>query len=140
MLDLSQEAQTLRERISRYREPTREELDRILQLEFEYVQLLDLILRLYSLNARSHEAIAYLEESRIWAGLSVKRGQQKGYLPSNSPLSSDRFRIIALSGQSESVELAFKMVLNAILSRCIPNREMDLAVARLDRAAAVLAT
>jgi hypothetical protein len=78
MSNLSLEAQALRQRISRYFEPTREELDRILKLEFHFVQLWDLVLRLYPLDAQTQEAIAHLEESKTWAGLSVKRGQQAG--------------------------------------------------------------
>lgn len=133
MSNLSSEAQALRERISRYFAPTREELDQILKLEFQFVQLLDLILRLYPLNAQTQEAIAHLEESRTWAGLSVKRGQQIGYKPSDYSPPSE-----VLMAQSESVESAFEVVLNAILSRCMPNREMDLALARLDDARVTL--
>jgi hypothetical protein len=134
MSNLSVEAQALRERISRYFEPTREELDKILKLEFQFVQLLDLVLRLYPLDAQTQKAIAHLEESRTWAGLSVKRGQQIGYKPSSdySPASQ------GLMVQSESVESAFEVVLNMILSRCMPNREMDLALVRLDDARAAL--
>ncbi len=133
MSDLTPEAQALRERISRYPEHTREELDKILKIEFEFVQLLDLILRLYPLNAQTQEAIAHLEESRIWAGLSVKRGPQEGYKPSDYPLSSN-----AHLAESEPVVYTFDVVLNMILSRCLPNREMDLAIARLDEAKDVL--
>jgi hypothetical protein len=117
MSNLSLEAQALRDRISRYFEPTREELDRILKLEFQFVQLLDLILRLYPLDASTQDAIARLEESRSWAGLSVKRGQQLGYQPSHYSPASD---------------------MNTILCRCIPNREMDLALARLHEAKVAL--
>jgi hypothetical protein len=133
MSNLSLEAQALRQRISRYFEPTREELDRILKLEFHFVQLWDLVLRLYPLDAQTQEAIAHLEESKTWAGLSVKRGQQIGYQPSDYPAQSD-----ILATNSESLESAFDMVHNTILSRCMPNREMDLALARLDDAKAAL--
>lgn len=133
MLNLSEEAKVLRDRISRYSSPNREELNKLLKLEFEFIQLLDLILRLYPLDAQTHEAIAHLEESRTWAVLSVKRGSQVGYKssdyrpPSNMHLAS-----------SESIEFAFKTVFNAILNRCMPNREMDLALARLDQARVAL--
>ena len=133
MSNLSLEAQALRQRISRYFEPTREELDQILKLEFHFVQLWDLVLRLYPLDAQTQEAIAYLEESKTWAGLSVKRSQQTGYQPSDYPPHSD-----ILATNSESVESAFDVVYNTILSRCMPNREMDLALARLDDARAAL--
>ena len=133
MSNLSVDAQALRERISRYFEPTREELDKILKLEFQFVQLLDLVLRLYPLDAQTQEAIAHLEESRIWAGLSVKRGQQIGYEPSDYPPATQGLMV-----QSESVESAFEVVLNTLVSRCMPNREMDLALARLDDARAAL--
>lgn len=129
MTNLPPEAQALRDRISRYFEPTREELDRIRKLEFHFVQLLDLILRFYPLDAQTQEAIARLEESRSWAGLSVKRGQQIGYNPSNYSSPSEISQV-----DSESVESAFEVVSNTILSRCIPNREMDFALARLDDA------
>ncbi len=133
MSDLTPEAQALRDRLSRYSAPTREELDKILKLEFEFVQLLDLILRLYPLDAKTQEAIACLEESRTWAGLSVKRGSQVGYKPSDhSPPSH------VPNAESESVESGFGVVLNTILSRCVPNREMDLAIARLDKAKVAL--
>jgi hypothetical protein len=36
------------------------------------------------------------------------------------------------------VEYTFDMVLNTILSRCMPNREMDLSIARLDEARVAL--
>lgn len=133
MSNLSLEAQALRQRISRYFEPTREELDRILKLEFHFVQLWDLVLRLYPLDAQTQEAIAHLEESKTWAGLSVKRGQQIGYQPSDYPDQSD-----ILPTNSESLESAFDVVYNTILSRCMPNREMDLALARLDDAKTAL--
>lgn len=133
MSNLSLEAQALRQRISRYFEPTREELDQILKLEFHFVQLWDLVLRLYPLDAQTQEAIAYLEESKTWAGLSVKRGQQTGYQPSDYPPHND-----ILATNSESVESAFDVVYNTILSRCMPNREMDLALARLDDAKTAL--
>lgn len=133
MSNLSLEAQALRDRISRYFEPTREELDRILKLEFQFVQLLDLILRLYPLDASTQDAIAHLEESRSWAGLSVKRGQQIDYKSSYHLPSTEISQI-----DSESAESAFDMVSNTILSRCIPNREMDLALARLQEAKAAL--
>lgn len=133
MSNLSVEAQALRQRISRYFQPTREELDQILKLEFHFVQLWDLVLRLYPLDAQTQEAIAHLEESKTWAGLSVKRGQQTGYQPSDYPPHSD-----ILPADSESVESAFDMVFNTISSRCMPNREMDLALARLDDARAAL--
>lgn len=129
MSNLSLEAQALRQRISRYFEPTRDELDQILKLEFQFVQLWDLVLRLYPLDAQTQEAIAYLEESRTWAGLSVKRGLQIEYQPSDYPPQRE-----ILPADSESVEYAFDVVLNTILSRCMPNREMDLALARLDDA------
>jgi hypothetical protein len=132
MSDLTPEAQTLRDRISRYWEPTREELDKILKIEFQFVQLLDLILRLYPLDAPTEEVIARLEESRSWAGLSVKRGQQTGYNPSDYPPQE-----IAIA-QSDSLDSAFEVVVNTILSRCTPNREMDLALARLEDARASL--
>jgi hypothetical protein len=133
MSNLSLEAQALRDRISRYFEPTREDLDRILKLEFQFVQLLDLILRLYPLDSSTQDAIARLEESRSWAGLSVKRGQQLGYQPSHYSPASEMSQV-----DSESVESAFDVVSNTILSRCIPNREMDLALARLDEAKVAL--
>lgn len=129
MSNLSSEAQTLRDRISRYFEPTREELDRILKLEFQFVQLLDLILRFYSLDSQTQKAITCLEESRNWAGLSVKRGQQIGYEPLySSPPSEISPRDTA------SMESAFAVVSNAILNRCVSNRERDCALARLDDA------
>ncbi len=126
MSNLSVEAQALRHRISRYFEPTREELDQILKLEFQFVQLLDVVLRAYPLDVQTQEAIAYLEESRTWAGLSVKRGQQIGYQSSDYPPQSAIW-----SAHRESVESAFDVVFNMILSRCMPNREMDLALTRL---------
>ena len=133
MSNLSLEAQALRDRISRYFEPTREELDRIFKLEFQFVQLLDLILQLYPLDASTQDAIAHLEESRSWAGLSVKRGQHLGYEPSHDSLISEMSQI-----ESESGASAFDVVANTILSRCIPNRERDLALVRLDEAKAEL--
>lgn len=129
MSDLTPEAKALRERISRYPTHTQEELNQILGIEFEFVQLLDLILRLYPLDAQTYKAIAYLEESRTWAGLSVKRGQQEGYESSNYSVSSN-----GLTVEHETIESRFEMVFNTILSRCVPNREMDLALARLNEA------
>ncbi|HEY9741080.1 MAG TPA: hypothetical protein V6C90_11380 [Coleofasciculaceae cyanobacterium] len=140
MSDLTEEAKALRDRISRYPGLTREELDKILKIEFEFVQLLDRILHLYPLDAQTHEAIARLEESRTWAGLSVKRGQQGGYSrsdyspPNNPPLSNSKL----VEYSFEMVEYTFDMVLNTILSRCMPNREMDLSIARLDEAKVAL--
>lgn len=133
MSNLSSEAQALRERISRYSAPTREELDQILKIEFQFIQLVDLILRLYPLDAQTQEAIAYLEESRNWAGLSVKRGQQIRANPSDYPPQHE-----ARQTDSEPIKSAFDLVLNMILSRCLPNREMDLALARLDDAKVAL--
>jgi hypothetical protein len=133
MLDLTPEAQALRERISRYSEPTRDELDRILKIEFQFVQLWDLILRLYPLAPQTQVAIACLEESRTWAGLSVKRGQQEGYKQSDYPTQEDVSQV-----DSQSVESVFDVVLYTVLSRCIPNREMDLALARLHDARTAL--
>lgn len=133
MSNLSPEAQALRERISRYFEPTREELDKILKMEFQFVQLLDLILKLYPLDAQTQDAIARLEESRSWAGLSVKRGLQSDRKPSNHPSQSDISTV-----KVESLESAFEVVSETIVSRCIPNREMDLALARLKDARMVL--
>ena len=133
MSDLTPEAKALRERISRYSQATREELNQILRIEFQFVQLLDVILRLYPLDAHTYKAIAYLEESRTWAGLSVKRGNQVGYQPSDYfPKDQDHLT------ESEPIKLAFEEVLKTILSRCVPNREMDLAIARLDEAKSVL--
>jgi hypothetical protein len=133
MSNLTSEAKALRERISRYPDHTREELDKILKVEFDFVQLVDLILRLYPLDAQTHEAIARLEESRTWAGLSVKRGEQTGYKSSNySPPKH------AEHSESQPIESTFEIVLNTILSRCVPNREMDLALARLDEAKVAL--
>ncbi|HEY9634528.1 MAG TPA: hypothetical protein V6D14_14035 [Coleofasciculaceae cyanobacterium] len=133
MSDLSLEAKALRDRISRYPGHTQEELDKILKIEFHFVQLLDLILRLYTLDAQTLEAIARLEESRTWAGLSVKRGTQMGYKLSDYPEPSH----MPLA-ESDNIEHTFAVVLNTILSRCVPNREMDLAIARLDEARATL--
>lgn len=133
MSNLSPEAQALRERISRYSAPTREELDQILKIEFQFIQLVDLILRLYPLDAQTQKAIAYLEESRTWAGLSVKRGQHRRYNSSDYPPQHQ-----AGQAADESIKSAFDLVLNMILSRCLPNREMDLALARLDDAKAAL--
>lgn len=129
MSDLTPEAKALRERISRYPTHTQEELNQILGIEFEFVQLLDLILRLYPLDAQTYKAIACLEESRNWAGLSVKRGQQEGYQSSNYSESSN-----GLTVEHETIESRFEMVFNTILSRCVPNREMDLAIARFNEA------
>lgn len=133
MLDLTPEAQALRERISRYSEPTRDELDKILKIEFQFVQLWDLILRLYPLTPQAQDAIARLEESRTWAGLSVKRGQQEGYKQPDYPTQEDVSQV-----DSQSLESVFDVVLYTILSRCIPNREMDLALARLHDARTAL--
>lgn len=133
MSNLSPDAQGIRDRISRYFEPTREELDRILKLEFQFVQLLDLILRFYPLDAQTHEAIDHLEESRSWAGLSVKRGQQIGYTPLHESPASEISQV-----DSESVESAFAVVASTILSRCLPNRERDCALARLEDAKVAL--
>ncbi len=133
MSDLTPEAKVLRERISRYPTHTQEELNQILGIEFEFVQLLDLILRLYPLDAQTHKAIAYLEESRNWVALSVKRGQQESYERSNSS-----FSINSLKVENETIESGFEVVLNIILSRCVPNREMDLAIARLNQAKTAL--
>lgn len=132
MSHLSPEAQALRERISRYTQPTQNEIDKILKIEFEFIQLLDLILRSHPLDARTKEALARLEESRIWAGLSVKRGQQEeyqksDYLSFDHDISSEDHLT-----ESQSLEPAFKVVLDTILNRCLPNREMDLAIARLN--------
>jgi hypothetical protein len=133
MSDLNPEAKALRERISRYSQATRQELNQILRIEFQFVQLLDVILQLYPLDAHTYKAIAYLEESRTWAGLSVKRGRQQGYQPSDySPQSQEHLT------ESEPLKLAFEEVLKTILSRCVPNREMDLAIARLDEAKSAL--
>ncbi len=133
MLDLTPESQALRERISRYSQPTRDELDRVLKIEFQFVQLWDLILRLYPLDTQTQEAIARLEESRTWAGLSVKRGQQEGYKQSDYPTQEYVSQV-----DSQSVESVFDVVFYTLLSRCIPNREMELALARLDDARAAL--
>ena len=133
MSDLTPEAKALRERISRYPTHTQEELNQILGIEFEFVQLLDLILRLYPLDAQTYKAIACLEESRTWAGLSVKRGQQEGYQLSNYSVSSN-----GLTVEHETIESRFDIVFNTILSRCVPNREMDLAIARLNEAKIML--
>lgn len=133
MSDLTPEAKALRERISRYPTHTQEELNQILGIEFEFVQLLDLILRLYPLEVQTHKAIACLEESRTWAGLSVKRGQQEGYHLSNYSVSSN-----GLTVEHETIESRFDIVFNTILSRCVPNREMDLAIARLNEAKIML--
>lgn len=133
MSNLSPEAQALRERISRYSAPTREELDQILKIEFQFIQLVDLILRLYPLDAPAQEAIAYLEESRTWAGLSVKRGQQIRSNPSDySPQHQAR------QAEDDPLKTAFDLVFNMIVSRCLPNREMNLALARLDDAKVAL--
>jgi len=133
MLDLTPEAKALRERISRYPTHTQEELNQILGIEFQFVQLLDLILRLYPLEAQTHKAIACLEESRTWAGLSVKRGQHEGYDPSNYLPYSNGLKI-----ENKTIESGFEVVLNTILSRCVRNREMDLAIARLNEAKSAL--
>ncbi len=133
MSDLAPEAKILRDRLSRYPEHSREDLNKILKIVFEFVQLLDRILRMHVLDAQLYEVIARLEESRTWAGLSVKRGQQVGYKPSDYPLQRH-----TPTRESESVESSFDVVLNTILSRCVPNREMDLALSRLDEARAAL--
>jgi hypothetical protein len=133
MSDLTPEAKALRDRISRYPGHTKEELDKILKLEFHFVQLLDLILRLYPLDAHTLEAIAHLEESRTWAGLSVKRGQQVGYKSSDYPPPCH----LPLT-ESDNIEQTFELVVNTILTRCVSNREMDLAIARLNEAKAAL--
>ena len=133
MSNLPSEAQALRERISRYFEPTREELDQILKLEFQFVQLLDVILRLYPLDDRTQNAIAHLEESRTWAGLSIKRSPQATHSPSNAPPANP-----TVPTDKESIESAFEVVFNTILSRCLTNREMDFALARLHDAKSVL--
>ncbi len=132
MSEFTQEAKALRERLSRYPQQTQEGLAQILKIEFEFVQLFDIILRTYPLDAQAHEAIAYLEESRDWAGLSLKRGEQIGYKRTDyskaSGVSSDS------SEQIESVASRFEIVLNTLLERCKPNREMDFALARLEDA------
>lgn len=133
MPDLTPEAKALRERISRYPTHTQEELNQILGIEFQFVQLLDLILRLYPLDAQTQKAIACLEESRTWAALSVKRGQQKRYEPSIASPSTN-----ALKVENETIESGFEVVLNTILSRCVTNREIDLAIARLNEAKTAL--
>ena len=133
MSELTPEAKVLRERISRYPTHTQEELNQILGIEFQFVQLLDLILRLYPLDDQTYKAIASLEESRTWAGLSVKRGREKGYQPSNHSPSSNGLKV-----QHETIEARFEMVLSIILSRCTPNREKDLAIARLNEAKTLL--
>ena len=132
MSEFTQEAKALRERLSRYPQQTQEGLAQILKIEFEFVQLFDIILRTYPLDAQVHEAIAYLEESRGWAGLSLKRGEQIGYKRTDyskaSGVASDS------SEQIESVASRFEIVLNTLLERCKPNREMDFALARLEDA------
>jgi len=138
MSNLSQEAQAIRERISRYTQPTQNEIDKILKIEFEFIQLLDLILRSYPLDARTQEALARLEESRIWAGLSVKRGHQEGYKQSDYLSFDHEVSSEDHLSKSQSLEPAFKVVLDTILNRCLPNREMDLAIARLNDTKSVL--
>lgn len=132
MSEFTQEAKALRERLSRYPQQTQEGLAQILKIEFEFVQLFDIILRTYPLDAQVHEAIAYLEESRDWAGLSLKRGEQIGYKR------TDYSKAIGVSSDSseqiESVASRFEIVLNTLLERCEPNREMDFALARLEDA------
>lgn len=133
MPNLTKDALLLRERISRYPRHTREELDKILKIEFEFVQLLDIILRLYPLDELTLSAIAYLEEARTWAGLSVKRGREPGYQPSvHPPLSQIHFK------ESDNLDKTFQVVLNTILNRCATNREMNLALSRLGQAKSTL--
>lgn len=133
MPELTKEALLLRERLSRYPGHSREELNKILKIEFEFVQLLDVILRLYPLNAPTLSAIAYLEESRTWAGLSVKRGYQPEFEPSVHPLLSK-----VHVKESDTLDKMFQVVLSTILNRCVSNREMDLALTRLEQARSVL--
>jgi hypothetical protein len=135
MLDLTPEAKALRDRISRYPGHTQEELDKILKIEFHFVQLLDLILRSHPLDTQTLDAIAHLEESRTWAGLSVKRGQHKGYKSLDYPPPSD----VSLE-EGKNLEETFNAVLNTILIRCVPNRERDFAIVRLNEARAALST
>lgn len=133
MPDLTLEAKALRDRISRYPGHTQEELDKILKIEFHFVQLLDLILRLHPLDYRALQAIAHLEESRTWAGLSVKRGRQDGYKPLDYPPPTDR-----PIEEGKNFQETCDAVLNAILMRCVPNRERDFAIDRLNQARAVM--
>lgn len=133
MPDLTKEALLLRDRLSRYPGHTREELNKILKIEFEFVQLLDIILRLYPLDGTTLSAITYLEESRMWAGLSVKRGHQPEFQPSVHPI----FSKVHIK-ESDTLDKTFQVVLNTILNRCVPNREMDLALSRLEQARSVL--
>lgn len=131
MSEFSQEAKALRGRLTRYPQHTQEGLDQIMKIEFEFVQLFDLILRVHPLDAQAHEAISFLEESRHWAGLSVKRGEQIGYKRTDYSTASS---IPSDTEQNESVASRFEIVLNTLLRRCTPNREMDFALARLEDA------
>ena len=63
----------------------------------------------------------------------MKRGQQENYERSNSSFSTNSLKV-----ENETIESGFEVVLNTILSRCVPNREMDLAIARLNQAKSAL--